>query len=61
MITKRVVVSIANYAVLYTFSPETSGWEKADVEGTLFICACMPEYIGESHLHRSNTAIMRSL
>lgn len=42
------IVSIANYAVLYTFSPETSGWEKADVEGTLFICACMPEYIGES-------------
>ncbi|KAK5125556.1 hypothetical protein LTR85_000667 [Meristemomyces frigidus] len=32
------IVSIAPFAVIYTFSPESQQWEKCGVEGTLFIC-----------------------
>ncbi|KAK4899199.1 hypothetical protein LTR27_003429 [Elasticomyces elasticus] len=32
------IVSIAPFAVLYTFSPDSQAWEKCGVEGTLFIC-----------------------
>ncbi|KAK5675680.1 hypothetical protein LTS10_011780 [Elasticomyces elasticus] len=31
-------LSIAPFAVLYTFSPDTQAWEKCSVEGTVFIC-----------------------
>lgn len=36
------IISIAMYAVVYTFSPESQTWEKSGVEGTLFICALAP-------------------
>ncbi|KAK5730016.1 hypothetical protein LTR17_011419 [Elasticomyces elasticus] len=32
------IISIAPFAVLYTFSPDSQAWEKCGVEGTLFIC-----------------------
>ncbi|KAK5713050.1 hypothetical protein LTR15_011411 [Elasticomyces elasticus] len=32
------IISIAPFAVLYTFSPNSQAWEKCGVEGTLFIC-----------------------
>ncbi|WPH00777.1 Hypothetical protein R9X50_00360700 [Acrodontium crateriforme] len=32
------IVSIAPFAVVYTFSPETQQWEKCGMEGTLFVC-----------------------
>ncbi|KAK1021208.1 hypothetical protein LTS16_026668 [Friedmanniomyces endolithicus] len=32
------ILSIAPFAVLYTFLPETQIWEKCGVEGTLFMC-----------------------
>jgi len=32
------IVSIAPFAVLYTFSPDSQRWEKCGIEGTLFIC-----------------------
>lgn len=32
------IVQIAPFAVLYTFSTETGGWEKSGTEGTLFVC-----------------------
>jgi Dcp1-like decapping family len=32
------IVSIAANAVVYTFAPETQEWDKAGVEGTLFVC-----------------------
>ncbi len=32
------ILSIAPFAVLYTFLPETQIWERCGVEGTLFIC-----------------------
>jgi hypothetical protein len=32
------IMSIAPFAVVYLFSPETQQWEKSGVEGTLFVC-----------------------
>jgi hypothetical protein len=32
------IISIAPFAVVYLFSPETQQWEKSGVEGTLFVC-----------------------
>lgn len=32
------IVTIAPFAVVYTFSPETQQWEKCGMEGTLFVC-----------------------
>ncbi|KAK3053893.1 hypothetical protein LTR09_005173 [Extremus antarcticus] len=32
------IVTIAPFAVVYVFSPETQQWEKSGVEGTLFVC-----------------------
>jgi hypothetical protein len=40
------IISIAMYAVVYTFSPESQSWEKSGVEGTLFICALLPSPAG---------------
>jgi hypothetical protein len=36
------ILGIANYAVLYTFNPSAQAWQKADIEGTLFVCAQSP-------------------
>lgn len=42
------IVQIAPFAVVYSFSPETQGWEKTGTEGTLFVCqlagASYPRY-----------------
>ncbi|KAK4548462.1 hypothetical protein LTR36_009372 [Oleoguttula mirabilis] len=32
------IVSIAPFAVIYAFSPDSQQWEKCGIEGTLFIC-----------------------
>ncbi len=32
------IISIAPFAVVYIFSPETQQWEKSGTEGTLFVC-----------------------
>ncbi|KAL8872526.1 MAG: hypothetical protein Q9174_001858 [Haloplaca sp. 1 TL-2023] len=32
------IVSIAPYAVVYTFSVSSQNWEKSGIEGTLFVC-----------------------
>lgn len=32
------IISIAPFAVVYLFSPETQQWEKSGTEGTLFVC-----------------------
>ncbi|KAK5166291.1 uncharacterized protein LTR77_008552 [Saxophila tyrrhenica] len=32
------IISIAPFAVVYTFSPDSQQWEKSGVEGTLFVC-----------------------
>ena len=33
---------VAPYVVVYTFSPDSQGWEKSGVEGTAFICRLSP-------------------
>ncbi|KAI4177674.1 MAG: hypothetical protein LQ343_000137 [Gyalolechia ehrenbergii] len=37
------ILSIAPYAVIYTFSPAISQWEKSGIEGTLFTCVQTPD------------------
>lgn len=37
------IVSIAPYAVIYTFSPSTQTWEKSGIEGSLFVCQLAPD------------------
>lgn len=41
-----LILSIAPYAVLYTFTPSSGTWTKSDIEGSLFICALTPSPIG---------------
>lgn len=41
------ILSLANYAVIYTFSPVSSSWEKINIEGTLFVCELTPGSLGE--------------
>ncbi|KAJ5716487.1 Dcp1-like decapping [Penicillium malachiteum] len=41
------ILSLANYAVIYTFSPATTSWEKINIEGTLFVCQLSPGSLGE--------------
>ncbi|KAJ5223442.1 Dcp1-like decapping [Penicillium chermesinum] len=41
------VLSLANYAVIYIFSPSTRSWEKTGIEGSLFVCALEPGSLGE--------------
>jgi len=38
----HTILSVANYAVLYTFNPSAQAWQKADIEGTLFVCGLNP-------------------
>jgi len=37
------ILSIAPYAVIYTFNPTTQTWEKSGIEGSLFVCQLAPE------------------
>lgn len=41
------VISLANYAVIYTFNPTSTTWEKVNIEGTLFVCSMTPGSFGE--------------
>ncbi|KAJ5191829.1 Dcp1-like decapping [Penicillium cinerascens] len=41
------ILSLAQYSVVYIFSPTTRGWEKNGVEGTLFVCQLTPGSLGE--------------
>ncbi|PWW78040.1 PH domain-like protein [Tuber magnatum] len=36
------ILSLASYAVLYTYNHESGIWQKADTEGSLFICSLSP-------------------
>lgn len=37
------VLSVANFAVVYLFSPTSQQWEKCGVEGTMFVCELQPQ------------------
>lgn len=41
------VISLANYAVIYTFNPASTTWEKVNIEGTMFVCSMTPGPLGE--------------
>lgn len=41
------ILSLAQYAVVYIFSPTTQQWEKNGVEGTLFVCQLTRGSLGE--------------
>jgi len=41
------VLSLAQYSVVYIFSPTTRQWEKNGVEGTLFVCQLTQGSLGE--------------
>lgn len=41
------ILSLAQYAVVYIFSPATRQWEKNGVEGTLFVCQLSQGNLGE--------------
>lgn len=41
------ILSLAQYAVVYIFSPTTRQWEKNGVEGTLFVCQLTQGSLGE--------------
>lgn len=47
------ILSAAPYAVIYTFSPspESAGWVKSGVEGSLFICQLRAGELGESRFN----------
>lgn len=48
------IASIAANAVVYTFDPATNAWDKAGVEGTMFVCDQEPlSLAGSSSLPRS--------
>lgn len=36
------ILSVAPFAVVYTFNPSSSTWEKQGTEGTLFVCSLLP-------------------
>jgi hypothetical protein len=41
------ILSLAQYSVVYIFSPTTRQWEKNGVEGTLFVCQLTQGSLGE--------------
>ncbi|KAI4726864.1 PH domain-like protein [Aureobasidium sp. EXF-10728] len=36
------ILSVAPFAVVYTFNPASTSWEKQGTEGTLFVCSLLP-------------------
>ncbi|KAJ5182579.1 Dcp1-like decapping [Penicillium capsulatum] len=42
-----LILSLANYAVIYIFSPTSRAWEKTSIEGSLFVCQLTPGSLGE--------------
>lgn len=50
------IISIAPFAVVYLFSPESQQWEKCGIEGTLFVCQLQPTHVGG--YPRYNVAIL---
>lgn len=42
------ILSIAPYAVIYTFNPSSQTWEKSGIEGSLFVCQLAPQLSPDS-------------
>lgn len=52
------VLSVAPFAVVYAFSPDSQSWEKTGVEGTLFICQLMSIPSGGSTIERFSVVVL---
>ncbi|KAF4637602.1 hypothetical protein G7Y89_g475 [Cudoniella acicularis] len=45
------ILSIAPSAQIYTYLPETTSWNKTEIEGTLFVCQLAPSTLSGSAQH----------
>ncbi|KAL1304463.1 hypothetical protein AAFC00_003457 [Neodothiora populina] len=54
------ILTVANFAVVYTFSPSSSQWEKCGIEGTLFVCRLESEFPAgaETPVERYNVIVL---
>lgn len=52
------IVSIAPFAAVYLFSPETQLWEKCGIEGTLFVCQLSPSSPSTTNSPRFKVVIL---
>ncbi|CRG87200.1 hypothetical protein PISL3812_04217 [Talaromyces islandicus] len=41
------ILSLAPYAVVYAFNPESQQWEKTGMEGSMFVCQLVPAPYGQ--------------
>ncbi|KEQ63772.1 PH domain-like protein, partial [Aureobasidium melanogenum CBS 110374] len=51
------ILSVAPFAVVYTFNPASSSWEKQGTEGTLFVCSLLPP-VGGPQVERYSCIVL---
>ncbi|KAG9670114.1 PH domain-like protein, partial [Aureobasidium melanogenum] len=51
------ILSVAPFAVVYTFNPASSSWEKQGTEGTLFVCSLLPS-VGGPQIERYSCIVL---
>ncbi|KAH0366170.1 PH domain-like protein, partial [Aureobasidium melanogenum] len=51
------ILSVAPFAVVYTFNPVSSSWEKQGTEGTLFVCSLLPP-VGGPQVERYSCIVL---
>ncbi|KAI4736394.1 PH domain-like protein [Aureobasidium sp. EXF-12298] len=51
------ILSVAPFAVVYTFNPTSSTWEKQGTEGTLFVCSLLP-LVGGPQIERYSCIVL---
>ena len=51
------ILSVAPFAVVYTFNPSSSTWEKQGTEGTLFVCSLLP-LVGGPQIERYSCIVL---
>jgi hypothetical protein len=51
------ILSVAPFAVVYTFNPVSSTWEKQGTEGTLFVCSLLP-LVGGPQIERYSCIVL---
>ncbi|THX90594.1 PH domain-like protein [Aureobasidium pullulans] len=51
------ILSVAPFAVVYTFNPVSTSWEKQGAEGTLFVCSLLPP-VGGPQIERYSCIVL---
>ncbi|KAI5241493.1 PH domain-like protein [Aureobasidium subglaciale] len=51
------ILSVAPFAVVYTFNPASESWEKQGTEGTLFVCSLLP-LVGGPQIERYSCIVL---